>query len=82
MKTKNRVSEMSQCEMVLYHIKKYGSITDREAVFDYGIMRLGSVIHILRKQGYNIKTNMTTGKNRFKKSVTFATYTMGDTNNE
>ena len=54
----------------------------KEAVFDYGIMRLGSVIHILRKQGYNIKTNMTTGKNRFEKSVTFATYTMGDTNNE
>lgn len=82
MKTKKSISKMSQCEMVLYHIKKYGSITDREAVFDYSIMRLGSIIHILRKQGYNIKTNMTTGKNKFKKSVTFATYTMGDNNNE
>ena len=82
METKRGVSEMSQCEMVLYHIKKYGSITDSKAVFDYSIMRLGSIIHILRKQGYNIKTNMTTGKNKFKKSVTFATYTMEDTNNE
>lgn len=78
MKTKKRLLEMSQSEMVLYHIDKYGSITDREAVYDYGIMRLGSIIHKLRKNGYNIKTNMTTGKNRFKKSTTYAVYTMGE----
>ena len=36
MKTKKRVSEMSQCEMVLYHIKKYGSITDRCYIYNGG----------------------------------------------
>ena len=78
MKTKKRLAQMSQSEMVLYHIDKYGSITDYEAVHNYSIMRLGSIIHILRKSGYNIKTNMTTGKNKFNKSTTYAVYTMGE----
>ena len=80
MQIKKQIAEMSQCEMVLYHIGKYGNITDSEAVFAYGIMRLGSVIHILRKRGYNIKTTMKKGKNKFKKPVTFAIYTMEENN--
>ena len=70
------LAEMSQSEMVLYHIEKFGSITDRDAVYKYGIMRLGSVVHSLRKKGFNIITTMQRGKNRFKKVVPYAVYTL------
>jgi hypothetical protein len=47
---------MAQTDMVLYHIRKAGSISQREALIDYGIQCLTARIRDLRKRGYKIKT--------------------------
>lgn len=48
---------MTKKELILEHLKKYRSITPKEAYFEYGSMRLGAIIFELRKQ-YKIRTNM------------------------
>ena len=55
---------MTKKEMVLEHLKKYKTITPKEAYFEYGSMRLGAIIFDLRKD-YNIKTNMIDVPTRF-----------------
>ena len=40
---------MTKKEMVLEHLKKYKTITPKEAYFEYGSMRLGAIIFDLRK---------------------------------
>lgn len=54
--------------MVLEHLKKYKTITPKEAYFEYGSMRLGAIIFELRKQ-YKIKTNMIDVAGRFGNST-------------
>lgn len=68
----------TQKEMILEHLKKYGRITDREAYTEYAIRRTGARVWDLRKDGYNIRTEMTTKPNRFGKYTTFATYILED----
>ena len=48
---------MTKKELVLEHLKKYRSITPKEAYFEYGSMRLGAIIFELRK-AHKIRTNM------------------------
>lgn len=48
---------MTKKELVLEHLKKYRSITPKEAYFEYGSMRLGAIIFELRKN-HKIRTNM------------------------
>ena len=48
---------MTKKELILEHLKKYKSITPKEAYFEHGSMRLGAVIFELRKE-YKIKTNL------------------------
>ena len=45
---------MSQCDMIMQHLKDHGTITPREALADYGIMRLGARIYDLKKSGIRI----------------------------
>lgn len=47
---------MSQNDLVLYHIRRAGSISQREALIDYGVQSLTARIRDLRKKGYKIKT--------------------------
>jgi hypothetical protein len=55
-------------------MKTFGSITQIQALFDLGCMRLASRISDLRQQGYTIGRRMKTGKNRYGESVSFAEY--------
>jgi hypothetical protein len=57
-KTKILATNVStQLDKVLWHLQKYGTLTTWEAFNTYRIMRLGSVINILRNdRGYNIET--------------------------
>lgn len=73
---------MKQCETVLRHMEKYGSITSPEAMQDYGIMRLASRITDLKKAGIPIHRELVTDKNRYGEPVTFARYSVeeGDRN--
>ena len=65
-----------QTDLILMHMKKYGSITHMEAEMEYGIARLASRINDLRRQGYAIKSEMISGKNRREEKTNFARYTL------
>lgn len=47
---------MSQNEIILNHIRRAKSISQREALIDHGIQSLTKRISELRGMGYNIKT--------------------------
>ena len=65
---------MTQTDRVLRHLKDYGSITQWEAIRDYGIMRLGARIWDLKKQGHVISTERETGVNRYNEKTHYAKY--------
>lgn len=64
----------TQCDLILMHMKKYGSITHMEAETEYGIARLASRINDLRRQGVAIKSEIITGKNRRGETTHYAKY--------
>ncbi len=59
-KTQIKQSEVkTQIDKVLWHLQTYGTLTTWEAFNTYRIMRLGSIIDILRnKQHYHIETEL------------------------
>ena len=57
----------NQKEIILAHIKEYGDISTLEGYEKYKIMRVGSVINMLRNEGYNIMTKMEHNKKRNKR---------------
>ncbi len=69
---------MTQNEMILNHLKMFGSITPITALEEYGCMRLASRIAELRdygrKEGFEIETTMIKRTNRFGEPVSFAEY--------
>lgn len=65
---------MSDKERILSHIREHGSITQREAFLSFGCMRLASRINDLRKDGYNIATEMETGVDRYGERDRYARY--------
>ena len=67
---------MTQNEMILTHLRDFGSITPVEAMKEYGCMRLGARIYNLKREGHDIRTERETHKNRYGKSVTYARYVM------
>ena len=54
----NNCNYKNQKQIILEHIIKYGNISTLEGYDKYKIMRVGSVINLLRNEGYNIKTVM------------------------
>tara|TARA_R100000353_G_scaffold108792_1_gene78164 strand:- start:356 stop:571 length:216 start_codon:yes stop_codon:yes gene_type:complete len=68
--------KLNQKQKVLRHLKRYGSITPLEAFNDYAIMRLTSRICELKDQGYNIKSEFVSSKNRFQENVSYSKYTL------
>ena len=50
--------KISKQTKVLTHLQTYGSITPLEALNKYGSLRLGALIFNLRKDGYDITTNI------------------------
>ena len=69
---------MTQCEKILNHLEKYGSITSVEAMSEYGIARLASRISDLKKSGVPIRKRMVKAKNRFDDDVCYAEYSLGE----
>lgn len=65
----------SQKGFILEHLQKFGSITPLEAIQHYGCLRLAARIADLKKDGYNIKTEMLTSVSRLTgRPVQFANY--------
>lgn len=69
---------MTQNERIIKHLQDKGSITAREADSEYGIMRLASRISDLKRNGYNIKVETVTAKNRYGEPVHFAKYSLDE----
>lgn len=49
---------MTQKELILKHLKKYGSITQKTAWDKYGISRLAAIIPLLKQDGYVITSKL------------------------
>lgn len=67
---------MTQNERILRHLNDYGSITQLEAMGEYGIMRLASRVSDLKRLGYGINTVMETGRNRYGEATHYARYSL------
>jgi hypothetical protein len=68
---------MTQSQVIIEHLKKHGSITQKEAIDNYGIMRLGARIWDLKRQGHVISTERETGVNRYGEKTAYARYRLG-----
>lgn len=66
----------TQAQRVLDYIDEFGSITQLEALRDLGVMRLASRISDLKKQGYPIKSDRETVKNRFGENCNIKRYSL------
>ena len=67
--------KISKQQMVLDHLKKYGTITSLEAITLYSATRLAAIIFNLRnKFGYDIETNMESDIDKYGNSVNYARY--------
>ena len=67
---------MTQCDRILRHLQDYGSITQAEAVTEYGCYRLGARIWDLKARGVAIKSETVSGKNRYGERTSFARYSL------
>ena len=65
-------------ELILMHMKKYGSITHKEAEAEYGCARLASRINELRRMGVAIETEMITGKGKHGGKTSYARYRLAE----
>lgn len=67
----------SQRKAILEHLKNNSvGITSIEAFNLYGITRLSSIIHNLRKEGHIIVSNELTTTNRYGHTVRYSRYTL------
>ena len=69
----------TQNDMILRHLRAFGSISPKEALELYGCMRLSARINDLKRQGFAIKAGRETARNRRGEKVTYARYYMGVT---
>ena len=66
----------SQCERILQYVTENGSITQLEALKEFGCMRLASRMSDLKKQGYKVTKVMETSRNRYGESISYARYSI------
>jgi hypothetical protein len=67
---------LTQKDRIIRHLNDKGSITALEAMKEYGIMRLTSRISELKDEGYNIRSEFVSAKNRYKEPVSFSKYSL------
>lgn len=64
-------------DRVLKYLQDFGEITTWDAIREFGNTRLSATIHLLRKDGWQIKTEFKTAKNRYGDPVSYAVYRWG-----
>ena len=64
----------TQKDYVLEHLERGWSITSLEAWDKYGISRLSDIVYKLRKEGYNIETEMVEGRTKMGADAIYGTY--------
>ena len=67
---------LTQKDRIIRHLNDKGSITALEDMKEYGIMQLASRIYELKDQGYNIRSEFVSSKNRYKEPVSFSKYSL------
>ena len=67
---------LTQKDRIIRHLNDKGSITALEAMKEYGIMRLTSRISELKDEGYNIRSEFVSAKNRYNEPVSFSKYSL------
>lgn len=67
-------AKMTQCEKILQYIEEKGSITQLQALREFGCMRLASRMSDIKKMGYPVKKEIETGKNRYGEPIHYARY--------
>jgi hypothetical protein len=67
---------LTQKDRIIRHLNDKGSITALEAHQEYGIMRLTSRISELKDEGYNIRSEFVSAKNRYNEPVSFSKYSL------
>lgn len=67
---------MTQCEKILRHMQDYGSITQAEAIAEYGCYRLAARIADLKKAGYPVDSRKEHGVNRYGEKTSFSRYSL------
>ncbi len=65
---------MKQTDRILQYMRDFGSITQLEAIRDISCMRLGARIFDLNREGYEIKKETETSKNRYGEDTSYARY--------
>lgn len=68
----------SQNDRIIDYIKRFGSITQLEALQDLGVMRLASRISDLRSLGYPIISETEVIKNRYGEKCHIKRYRIGN----
>ena len=67
---------MSQNEMILDYLRQNGSITQAEAISQFGCYRLGARIYDLKQRGHKVIKTIEKGQNRFGLPTRYARYTL------
>ena len=70
--------KLSQCERIVRYIEENGSITQLDALREFGCMRLASRISDLKKQGVPVRRTMETSKNRYGEPISYARYSLAE----
>ena len=68
----------SQCERIVKYIEENGSITQLDALREFGCMRLASRISDLKRQGVPVRRTMETSKNRYGEPICYARYSLAE----
>lgn len=72
----------SQPMVILNHLKTGAEINPLEALSKYGVYRLGAIIFILKKDGYNISSRMHNYTKANGKKGHYAVYRLEESENE
>lgn len=67
---------MSQNEMILDYLRQNGSITQAEAISQFGCYRLGARIYDLKQRGHKVIKTIEKGQNRFGLPTRYARYAL------
>lgn len=68
------MEKQTHCDLILRHMKTYGSISHKEAEREYGCTRLAARISDLRRRGVDIQSQIVTGKDRHGGKTHYAVY--------
>ena len=71
------MEKQTHCDLILRHMKTYGSISHKEAEREYGCTRLAARISDLRRRGVDIQSQIVTGKDRHGGKTHSAVYSVG-----